>query len=75
MDHPKPPAASAPPDPGSHFHPGDLAVSQAGYPILFEIIGVLADGTVRVRGLNWAAGYSAVVHPHDLRPTTSLLRR
>jgi hypothetical protein len=30
---------------------------------------------VRVRGVNWAAGYSAVVGPRDIRPVTSILSR
>jgi hypothetical protein len=75
MDVRQPPASSAPSTPRHAFRPGDLAVSRAGYPILYEVIGVLDEGMVRVRGLNWAAGYSALVHPEDLRPTTSLLRR
>jgi hypothetical protein len=57
------------------FRPGDLVVAQGGYPTLFEVICVQEDGMLRVRGLNWAPGYSALVAADELRPTTALLHR
>ncbi len=57
------------------FRPGDLVVAQSGYPTLFEVICVQDDGMLRVRGLNWAAGYSALVSADKIHPATAILRR
>jgi hypothetical protein len=57
------------------FRPGDLVTTVTGYPVLYEVLSVDRDGLVRVRGANWAAGYSAVVGPRDIRPVTSILSR
>jgi hypothetical protein len=57
------------------FRPGDLVTTVTGYPVLYEVLRVDRDGTLRVRGVNWAAGYSAVVGPHDVRPVTAILNR
>ena len=53
--------------------PGDLVTTRSGYPILYEVLTVEADGLLRVRGLNWAPGYSAVVDAQDVRPVTGIL--
>jgi hypothetical protein len=57
------------------YRPGDFVTTVTGYPVLYEVLNVDADGLVRVRGVNWAAGYSAVVGPRDIRPVTSILSR
>ena len=57
------------------YKPGDFVTTVAGYPVLYEVLNVDRDGLVRVRGVNWAAGYSAVVAPRDIRPVTSILSR
>jgi hypothetical protein len=53
--------------------PGDLVTTRSGYPILYEVLTVELDGLLRVRGLNWAPGYSAVVDGQDVRPVTGIL--
>lgn len=53
--------------------PGDLVTTSTGYPILYEVLTVEPEGLLRVRGLNWAPGYSAVVSSQDVRPVTGLL--
>ena len=55
------------------FRPGDLVISRAGYPTLFEIVSIQDDGLLRVHGLNWAPGYSALVDPEEVRPVNALL--
>lgn len=58
---------------GGRFHPGDLVTTTKGYPVLYEVLAVDPAGTLRVRGLNWAAGYSATVSAEEVRPVTSIL--
>ena len=58
---------------GGRFRPGDLVTTTKGYPVLYEVLAVDASGLLRVRGLNWAAGYSATVTTDDVRPVTSIL--
>lgn len=55
------------------FRPGDLVISRSGYPTLFEIVNIQEDGLLRVHGLNWAPGYSALVDADDVRPVNALL--
>ena len=56
------------------FQPGDLVTTNKGYPVLYEVLAVDAtSGVLRVRGLNWAPGYSATVGLADVRPVTSIL--
>lgn len=55
------------------FRPADLVTTKKGYPVLYEVLAVDAAGTLRVRGLNWAPGYSATVSAADVRPVTSIL--
>jgi hypothetical protein len=57
------------------FHPGDLVTTSTGYPVLYEVLTVQDDGLLRVRGLNWAPGYSAIVDSADVRPVTGILQR
>ena len=59
--------------PGFRYRPGDLVVSARGYPTLFEVISVCDDGLLRLRGVNWAAGYSVLVPPEGVRPTSGIL--
>lgn len=55
------------------LRPGDIAAGRSdSYPILYEVIRIESDGLVRVRGLNWAPGYSALVDAEELRPVSSL---
>jgi len=55
------------------FRPGDLVTTSKGYPVLYEVLAVDPAGLLRVRGLNWAPGYSATVSVADVRPVTSIL--
>jgi hypothetical protein len=57
----------------ANVRPGDLVTTSSGYPILYEVLTVEPEGLLRVRGLNWAPGYSAVVSMQDVRPVTGLL--
>jgi hypothetical protein len=55
------------------YRPGDLVTTATGYPVLYEILAVDPAGLVRVRGVNWAPGYSAAVSPDEIRPVTGIL--
>ncbi len=55
------------------FRPGDLVTTRSGYPVLYEILSLHDDRLLRVRGLNWAPGYSAVVDVDNVRPVTGIL--
>ena len=55
------------------YRPGDLVTTASGYPVLYEILALDPAGLVRVRGLNWAPGYSATVSPQEIRPVTGIL--
>jgi len=57
----------------AQYHPGDLVATASGYPVLYEVLAVDPGGLVRVRGLNWAPGYSASVSPDEIRPVTGIL--
>ena len=66
------------PEPGDRrlpirYRPGDLVISHDGYPTLYEVISVSDDGLLRLRGVDWAAGYSAVVAADRVRPTSGIL--
>ena len=69
LDPPEPPAP-----PGllaQHSHrAGDLVVSQAGYPILYAILEILAGDRLRVRGQNWEPSRGAVMLAGRMRPAT-----
>ncbi len=56
-----------------NYRPGDLVTSTAGYPILYEVLAVDREGMLRVRGMNWAPGYSALVAATEVRPVTQIL--
>ena len=56
------------------YQVGEFIASERNtYPILLEVIQVEADGWLRVRGLDWPAGYSAVLASHQVRYVTSIL--
>jgi hypothetical protein len=55
------------------FRPGDLVTTVSGYPVLYEVLTLERDGLVRVRGVNWAPGYSAMVGAQEIRPVTHIL--
>jgi hypothetical protein len=55
------------------YRPGDFVTTVTGYPVLYEVLTIERDSMVRVRGVNWAPGYSAVVATHDIRPVTHIL--
>jgi hypothetical protein len=57
------------------FRPGDFVTTVTGYPVLYEVLSIERDGLVRVRGVNWAPGYSAVVGAPEIRPVTHILTR
>lgn len=58
----------------ARFRPGHLVSTRTGYPTLYEVICVHEDGLLRVRGLNWAPGYSALIDAETVRPVTGALR-
>jgi hypothetical protein len=55
------------------FRPGDLVVSTAGSPLLCEVLSVERDGLIRVRGVEWPSGYSALVNAETIRPASGIL--
>ena len=55
------------------FRPGDMVTTVSGYPVLYEVLSLERDGLVRVRGVNWAPGYSALVGTQEIRPVTHIL--
>ena len=58
------PQTSLPP---RSFSPGDQVVRYVdGQPFVCTVIGVEADQKVRVSCIQWPAGYSAPVAPHEL---------
>ena len=61
---------------GTAYQPklGDLVINRTGHPMVQEVIGVRDDGLLRVRGLDWAPGYSALIALTELRPVTGQLR-
>ncbi|MEP7359075.1 MAG: hypothetical protein ABI847_17625, partial [Anaerolineales bacterium] len=58
---PAPARSSSPRAPRRAFNPGDFVTTVAGYPVLYEVLSLEADNLVRVRGVNWAPGYTAIV--------------
>jgi hypothetical protein len=61
--------------PPGGYRPGDLVATRTGYPTLYEVLSAECDGILRVRGLNWAPGYSANVSSDEVRPVTSSLAK
>ena len=59
--------------PRPNYRSGDLVTSTSGYPILYEVLAVEREGMLRVRGMNWEPGYSAMVGVGDVRPVTQIL--
>jgi hypothetical protein len=56
------------------YRPGDYVASQTHhYPVLLEIIGLEDGGLLRVRGLGWAPGYTAVVARDQVRHVNAIL--
>ena len=55
------------------YRPGDLVTTVTGYPVLYEVLRLECDGLLRVRGMNWAQGYSAIVRAQEVRPVTHIL--
>ena len=69
LSHPSDRAAAQRP----RYRPGDLVTTAQGYPVLYEVLAAEAAGLLRVRGLNWAPGYSATVSVETVRPVTGIL--
>ncbi len=61
--------------PRVQYRPGDLVIACSGYPTLYEVISACDDGLLRLRGVNWAPGYSALVAAEGVRPTSAILRQ
>jgi hypothetical protein len=59
----------------ANFKPGDLVTTAAGYPVLYEVLTIDPGGLLRVRGANWASGYSATISAEEVRPVTGILSR
>ncbi len=56
------------------YHAGDLVTTrQDSYPTLYEVLRVEVNGLLRVRCLNWAPGYSALVSADAVRPVSQIL--
>jgi hypothetical protein len=60
-------------EPRPAYRPGDLVTTAAGYPVLYEVLRLECNGLLRVRGMDWAQGYSAAVRPQEVRPVTHIL--
>ena len=58
-----------------NFGPGDFVTTVTGYPVLYEVLSLEKDGLVRVRGVNWAPGYTAMVRRLEVRPVSRILSR
>jgi hypothetical protein len=69
------PASPKSPPSRPWFRPGDLVATVTGYPVLYEVLSLEGEGLVRVRGVNWAPGYSAIVGAQEIRPVTQTLTR
>jgi len=67
-------AVDATSGPQFHYRAGDLVTTVTGYPTLYEVLHVQPDGLLRVRGNNWAQGYSALVDRRQVRPSIKILR-
>jgi hypothetical protein len=66
------------PDPSArrpHFRyrAGALVVAASDLPTLYEVISVSDDGLLRLRGVNWLRGYSALIAAEGVRPTSAIL--
>jgi hypothetical protein len=61
------------PRPRSAIQPGDLVTTASGYPLLYEVLRLEGVGRLRVRGQNWAAGYSAEISAQAVRPVAHIL--
>lgn len=58
------------------YHAGDLVTTRSdSYPMLYEVLRVEVNGLLRVRCLNWALGYSALVSADVVRPVSRILAR
>jgi hypothetical protein len=56
------------------YRPGDFVASQTNtYPVLLEIVGIEDGGLLRVRGLGWPPGYSAVLPRDQIRHVSTIL--
>lgn len=60
--------------PVAAYRLGDFVVSSLNSdPVLLEVIGLEADGSLRVRAFGWAPGHSAVLASDQVRYVTSIL--
>ena len=48
------------------FRAGDLVRPRADQNTLCEVLGAEDDDRVRVRGLDWSPGFSAILHANDI---------
>ena len=71
----RPRLAGARPQRWRGFQPGDLVLPSTGYPQLCEVVRIEPDGLIRIKGLQWAPGYTVLVHPRDYRLVTGRLSR
>lgn len=69
------PPATSPRGAASRYRAGDLVTTRRGYPVLYEILNASVDGLLRVRGVDWAPGFSAHIPVEDVRPASSILSR
>ncbi len=49
------------------YQPGDLVISRSGYPTLYVVISIGNGRRLRLRGVDWAVGYSALVSADEVR--------
>jgi hypothetical protein len=55
------------------YRVGDVIASQRNtYPVLLEVMQIEDQGLLRVRGLDWPAGYSAVLTSDEVRYVSSI---
>ena len=48
------------------FQAGDLVRLRTDYTMLCQVLGAEDENRIRVRGLEWAPGYSAIVPAHEI---------
>ena len=58
----------------TRYRVGEFVAGQRNtYPILLEVIRMEDDGLLRVRGVDWAPGYSSLVTSEQVRPVADIL--
>jgi len=67
-----PPAPKSSGPLNSILRAGDLVTSRTSQPILCEVIRIENQDLIRVRGLDWSPGYSAILKSQEVRLVSRL---